>query len=264
MSLSFTIMGCGSSGGVPRIGNDWGICDPANPKNFRRRCSLLVQSRGDAGSTNLVIDTSPDFREQALAANLAELDGVWFTHEHADHTHGIDELRGFFLKQRRRVPIWADAQTLGMLQTRFSYCFVKAPGSDYPPVLQSHEIVLGTPLNLTGAGGTIEGTPFVVHHGTIDALGFRISGLAYTPDLNDVPEESLDLLSGLDVWVVDALKRTPHPSHFHLAKTLEWIARFNPRLAILTNMHNDMDYDSLVRELPKNIVPAYDGLKIAL
>ena len=264
MSRRVTILGCGSSGGVPRIGNDWGQCDPSNPKNFRHRCSLLIEQTSDTGTTRLVIDTSPDFRAQALAAGIPELDGVWFTHDHADHTHGIDDLRGFFLKQRRRIPIWADAPTLAMLKTKFGYCFKTAAGSEYPPVLDPKEVEIGQQLVLEGKGGVIEGMPFLVEHGNINALGFRIGDLAYTPDLNGIPDESLPSLTGLDVWIVDALKRTPHPSHFHLAKTLEWIERLKPRLAILTNMHNDMDYDTLLQELPKGVIPAYDGMQVAL
>lgn len=264
MTLAMTILGCGSSGGVPRIGNDWGKCDPQNPKNYRRRCSLLVERTSESGTTRLVIDTSPDFREQALLAGISTLDCVWFTHEHADHTHGIDDLRGFFLKQRKRIPIWGDRATLGKLHQKFGYTFVSEPGSDYPPVLDAAEITVSEELTVSGSGGAIIGTPFIVHHGNINALGFRIGNVAYTPDLNGIPDSSLDALTGLDVWIVDALKRTPHPSHFHLEETLRWISKIRPRRAILTNMHNDLDYATLQRELPIGVVPAYDGMKIAL
>lgn len=264
MTLSVTILGCGSSGGVPRIGNDWGLCDAANPRNFRRRCSLLLQREGLEGNTCVVVDTSPDFREQALAANLGSLDAVWYTHEHADHTHGIDELRGFYLRQRRLIPIWADDETLRVLQLRFAYCFASAPGSDYPPVLEARRIVAGSDLTTVGDGGEIRGLPFRLRHGAIDALGFRIGGMAYTPDLNDIPDESIDALSNLDLWIVDALRRTPHPSHFHLDETLAWIDRLKPKRAILTNMHNDMDYATLERALPQHVKPAYDGMRIEI
>ncbi len=264
MSLTFTILGCGSSGGVPRIGGDWGRCDPENPKNFRRRCSLLVEQSGPEGTTRVVIDTSPDFREQALGAQLSSLDAIWFTHEHADHTHGIDELRGFYLRQRKRIPIWADEATLRMLRLRFAYCFEAAPGSEYPPILEAHHITPGQALQAQGAGGVIEALPFVVRHGSIDALGFRIGSMAYTPDLNGIPDESIAALANLDVWIVDALKRTPHPSHFHLQETLKWIERLKPKQAILTNMHNDMDYVTLLEELPPTVKPAYDGLKVSI
>jgi phosphoribosyl 1,2-cyclic phosphate phosphodiesterase len=264
MTVTLTILGCGSSGGVPRIGGDWGLCDSANSKNQRRRCSILLEKTEASGTTRLLIDTSPDLREQMLSAGVGEIDGVCFSHEHADHTHGIDELRGFYLRQRRRVPIWADEPTMAMLKLRFSYCFETAPGSDYPPVVMPNLIETGREVAIAGKGGTISVTPFEVHHGNIEALGFRFGNTAYTPDLNGIPEASLPYLSDLDLWIVDALKRTPHPSHFCLDDTLRAIARFKPRRAILTNMHIDMDYDTLRGELPAGVEPAYDGLKLPL
>ena len=264
MTGTLTILGCGSSGGVPRIGGDWGLCDPANPRNRRRRCSVMLEKTGAAGTTRVLIDSSPDLREQMLSANVGEIDGVWFTHEHADHTHGIDELRGFFLRQRRRVPVWADGQTMALLKRRFSYCFQTIEGSDYPPILVSNLIEAGQEITLAGAGGEVSGMPFVVQHGHLDALGFRMGNVAYTPDINGLPDASVPFLSNLDVWIVDALKRGPHPSHFCLDDTLGAIERFKPQRAILTNMHIDMDYDSLLAELPAGIEPAYDGLKLPL
>jgi phosphoribosyl 1,2-cyclic phosphate phosphodiesterase len=260
MSLTVTILGCGSSGGVPRVGGDWGLCDPANPKNRRRRCSILLEHRTASGSTRVLIDTSPDLRDQMLSADVRDIDGVWYTHEHADHTHGIDELRGFYLRQRKRVPVWADAPTSAMLMARFAYCFLQPDGSDYPPILQHHHIEAGKDFATDGAGGPITSSPFVVQHGNIGALGFRVGNLAYTPDLNAIPDASLKYLQGLDIWVVDALKRTSHPSHFSLPETLDWIARLQPKRAILTNMHIDMDYAKLCEELPHHVKPAYDGM----
>jgi phosphoribosyl 1,2-cyclic phosphate phosphodiesterase len=262
--VTLTILGCGSSGGVPRIGGDWGLCDPANSKNRRRRCSILLEKTEASGTTRLLIDTSPDLREQMLSAGVGEIDGVCFSHDHADHTHGIDELRGFFLRQRRRVPIWADEPTMAMLKRKFSYCFETALGSDYPPVVMPNLIEPGREVGITGEGGTITAMPFEVHHGNIEALGFRFGNTAYTPDLNGIPEASVPYLSDLDLWIVDALKRTPHPSHFCLDDTLRAIARFKPRRAILTNMHIDMDYDMLRAELPAGVEPAYDGLQLPL
>lgn len=264
MTVTLTILGCGSSGGVPRIGGDWGLCNPANPRNLRRRCSILLEKNGDSGVTRLLIDTSPDLREQMLSIGVGEIDGVCFSHEHADHTHGIDELRGFFLRQRRRVPIWADELTMAMLKRRFAYCFETAPGSDYPPVVVPNLLEPGRELAVTGEGGAIALAPFIVQHGHIEALGFRTGNTAYTPDLNGIPEASVPYLGDLDLWIVDALKRTPHPSHFCLDDTLRAIARFKPRRAILTNMHTDMDYDTLRAELPAGVEPAYDGLKLTL
>jgi phosphoribosyl 1,2-cyclic phosphate phosphodiesterase len=189
---------------------------------------------------------------------------VLFTHEHADHTHGIDDLRGFFLRKRQKVPVWADEMTGQMLMTRFSYCFYTSPGSDYPPILGLNRIVAGTPIAIGGAGGTIDALPFRLRHGNIDALGFRFGNTAYTPDLNGIPDESLPALQGLDLWIVDALKRTPHPSHFSLPETLTWIERLKPRRAVITNMHIDLDFDTLRAELPAHVEPAFDGLSLTV
>lgn len=263
MTTTITILGCGSSGGVPRIGNDWGKCDPLNPRNRRRRCSALITKSGAGGETRVLIDTSPDLREQMLSTEIKDIDGVLFTHEHADHTHGIDDLRAFFLMRRARVQVWADDATGRMLTTRFAYCFYAPPGSDYPPILNLNSIEAGKPIEIKGAGGIITALPFEVHHGTIDALGFRFGGMAYTPDIDGVPAHSLAALENLDLWIVDGLRRAPHPSHWSLPQTLEWIARLKPKRAVITNMHQDLDFDTLVRELPASVEPAYDGLELA-
>jgi phosphoribosyl 1,2-cyclic phosphate phosphodiesterase len=263
MSLELTILGCGSSGGVPRIGNHWGHCDPANPKNHRRRCSVLVQRGTSEAATRVLIDTSPDLRIQLLMAGVGELDGVVFTHPHADHTHGIDELRAVALNTRRRVPVWADSRTADALMGRFGYAFRTPEGSPYPPIL---DIGLLKPLDLIsigGRGGEVTLLPFEVQHGDIRALGFRVEDMAYTPDINGVPPESHGALNALDCWIVDALRRTEHPSHWSLPETLEWISRFRPKRAIITNMHLDLDYDALCRELPPHIRPAFDGMVVA-
>ncbi len=262
MTRKIAILGSGSSGGVPRVGNDWGSCDPANPKNRRRRCSALVTQSGPQGETRLLIDTSPDLREQMLSSGISDIDAVLYTHEHADHTHGIDDLRAFFLMKRKRVEIWADDATGRMLTTRFAYCFYSAPGSDYPPILNLNAIEPGSPVTIDGAGGAITVLPFQVQHGTIDALGFRIGGMAYTPDIDGVPDASLGHLESLDLWIVDALRRNPHPSHWNLSQTLEWIGRMKPRRAIITNLHVDLDFATLEAELPVGVTPAYDGLEL--
>jgi phosphoribosyl 1,2-cyclic phosphate phosphodiesterase len=264
MTLNVTVLGCGSSGGVPRVGGDWGACDPTNPKNRRRRCSILLSRAGEGGMTNVFVDTSPDMRQQALDAGVSRLDGVWFTHEHADHTHGIDEVRGFFIRQRKLIPVWADMQTADMLRTRFAYCFSSLPGSDYPPTLDLRLFVPNQELVCEGAGGSISGVPFPVQHGNITAYGFRVGNFAYTPDLSGVPAESLRHLENLDIWLVDALRPRPHPSHFSLPETLDWIARMKPKRAILTNMHFDLDFASLVRDLPTHVEPAFDGLTFTI
>lgn len=258
--LTFTILGCGSSGGVPRIGGDWGACDPTNPKNRRRRCSLLVTRESDHGTTRVLIDTTPDMREQLLDAGVGHLDAVVFTHAHADHTHGIDDLRQVVFNLGHRLPVWADGPTQDALLSRFGYAFVQPKGSAYPPILELNTI--SGPIRIDGAGGRIELIPFTANHGTIDALGLRVGPLAYLPDAVEIPGESWAYLDGLDCWIVDALRRKPHPTHAHLALTLEWIARARPARGILTNMHVDLDYDTLTTELPADIVPAYDGLQI--
>ncbi len=258
--LSFTILGCGSSGGVPRLGGIWGDCDPANPKNRRRRCSMLITRETAEGTTRVLIDTSPDMREQLLDANVGALDGVVYTHSHADHMHGIDDLRQVVFNQRQRLPVWADGPTQEALLSRFGYAFVQPEGSPYPPILDLHTI--DGPVTVPGAGGPVTLTPFRADHGSMDALGFRIGPLAYLPDAVDIPAESWPVLDGLDCWIVDALRRKPHPTHAHLDMTLGWIARAKPARAVITNMHIDLDYDVLKTELPPHITPAFDGMSI--
>ncbi|VDC33288.1 MBL fold metallo-hydrolase [Pseudogemmobacter humi] len=257
-ALRFTILGCGSSGGVPRIGGFWGDCDPDEPKNRRRRCAMLVEREGRDGVTRVLIDTGPDLREQLLAAGVGALDAVVYTHSHADHVHGLDDLRQVVLNMQRRLPVWADGPTQEALLTRFGYAFVQPAGSAYPSILEMNTI--GGPFSITGAGGSLDFVPFRAEHGTMDALGFRIGPLAYLPDAVEIPEESWTALAGLDCWVVDALRRKPHPTHAHLEMTLGWIARAKPRRAVLTNMHLDMDYATLTGELPDHIAPAWDGM----
>lgn len=262
--LRFTVLGCGASPGVPRIGGDWGACDPNNPRNRRRRCSLLVQRIAAAGVTQVLVDTSPDLREQALAAGIAEIDGVLFTHPHADHIHGIDDLRGFFLNMRRRVDIHADAPTMARLEEGFGYCFHTPAGSEYPPILNSHPIEAGRPVVIEGKGGPVGAMPLDMIHGRITSLAFRIGGLAYSPDVSDLDDEAEYRLQDLDVWIVNALRATPHPSHLSVDQTLAWIERLRPRRAILTHMHVDLDYEALRTRLPPNVEPAFDGMVIEL
>jgi phosphoribosyl 1,2-cyclic phosphate phosphodiesterase len=260
MPLTFTILGCGSSGGVPRLGGDWGDCDPTNPKNRRRRCSMLVERSSNAGTTRVLIDTTPDMREQLLDAGVGTLDAVIYTHSHADHVHGIDDLRQIVFNMRARIPVWADGPTQEALLSRFGYAFTQPADSPYPPILDLHAI--NGPVHITGAGGEITFTPFRAEHGSMDALGFRIGPLAYLPDVAEIPTESWQHLVGLDCWVLDALRRRPHPTHAHLALSLEWIARAAPTRAVLTNMHVDLDYETLQAELPAGVIPAHDGLQI--
>ncbi|MBN9063887.1 MAG: MBL fold metallo-hydrolase [Rhizobiales bacterium] len=263
MRTTATILGCGSSGGVPRVGQGWGACDPANPKNRRRRCSILIERESAEGATRVLIDTSPDLREQLLDANVSALDAVIYTHDHADHTHGVDDLRPLVIHMRRRIDVYADAATKDSLLGRFRYCFEAPPGSDYPPILNLRAMSVEEPLTIEGAGGTATFTPFRVRHGSTDALGLRIGGLAYTPDVNDLYPESIAALSDLDLWIVDALRPTPHPSHFSLSDALGWIERIKPKRALLTNLHCDLDYAQLAASLPAHVTPAHDGLRIA-
>ena len=268
--LRFTMLGCGSSPGTPRIHGDWGACDPKEPKNTRLRCSLLVERISAKGVTRLVVDTSPDFRQQMLAASVPRLDGVLYTHPHADHVHGIDDLRGYALAQREMINVHADSQTLKRLREGFGYCFEQVNGSMYPPILQANEIVAGTPVEIEGEGGPIQALPVLQVHGPIHSLGFRFGkdlssgGLCYSPDASDIPEESIPLLQDLDCWIIDALQHKPHISHFSVSETLEWITRLKPQRSILTHMHIPLDYNALRKELPPGVEPGYDGLQIEL
>ena len=262
MSLAVTILGSGSSTGVPRVGAGWGSCDPGEPRNRRRRCSILVEKTGPEGTTAVLVDTSPDLRQQLLDAGVTRLDAVLFTHDHADHTHGIDDLRPLVLHMRRRIPAYADATTAAVLQARFGYCFETPPGSGYPPILDEHRIVVPRPVVIQGPGGAVEAEPFRMIHGPTEATGFRFGSLAYAPDVSVMPPESVERLRGLEVLIVDALRYTPHPTHFSVADALALIKEVRPRRAVLTNLHSDIDYDTLGRELPDGVVPAFDGMQI--
>ena len=264
MTLRFVILGCGSSFGVPRIGNFWGDCDPNEPKNRRRRAALLVEKRGPNGVTRILIDTPPDLREALLAQTVGEIDAVLYTHDHADHTHGIDELRALAIAAQRRIPTYMDAPTSMSLESRFSYCFSSPKGSSYPPILKPMLITAGERIVASGAGGTMEILPLQQTHGDIGSLGFRIGGLAYSPDVSAIPDATVPHLRDLDVWIVDALRYTPHPSHFSVDQALQWIGHLKPKRAILTHLHTDLDYAKLKAELAAHVEPAYDGMEILL
>ena len=264
MSLTFTILGCGSSMGVPRVALGWGDCDPNNPKNRRRRCSLLIERKNPQGHrTRVLVDCSPDLREQLLDAEVDWLDGVLITHEHADHTHGIDDLRPLFIRKRHRVDVYMDEPTSRALHARFGYCFMTPPGSEYPPILHERRLTPGQAVTIEGQGGSIEALPVLQAHGDIPSLGFRIGNVAYSADIKGLPPESLAAMAGLDVWIVDALRKAPHPSHMNLEEALDWIARVKPKRAILTNLHADLDYEALRAQLPPHIEPAYDGMSFS-
>ena len=261
MTLEAVILGSGSSGGVPRADGNWGACDPAEPRNRRTRCSLLVRRRGPGGETTVLVDTAPELRQQTAAAGVSTLDAVLWTHDHADQVHGIDDLRAFFLSGRRRVPGYADAATRATLEGRFGYVFT---GEGFYPAIAD---LLDMPANGTawaveGVGGAIPVVAFDQDHGGVRSLGFRFGNIAYSSDVVDLPEESFAVLDGVEVWIVDALRWTPHPTHAHVGRALEWIGRVKPRRAILTNLHIDLDYATLVRELPEGVEPAYDGMVV--
>jgi phosphoribosyl 1,2-cyclic phosphate phosphodiesterase len=262
--MKFTVLGCGTSTGVPRVDGDWGACDPANPKNRRRRCALLIEKSSPGGVTTVLIDTGPDIHAQLQDARIQRLDGVLYTHDHADHTHGIDDLRILAYRMKRRIDVYYDEKTGAILNLRFDYCFATQPGSSYPPILKGHVIAPLKPVTISGPGGDIVCLPFLQHHGEVDSLGFRIGGLAYSSDVVAFPAETPPVLEGLDVWVLDALRPARHPSHFNVAEALEWIDRLKPRRAILTHMHIDLDYNALRAELPPGVEPGYDGLVIEL
>ena len=268
--LEITILGCGSSGGVPRIGGAdgagyWGACDPSNPKNRRRRCSILVQRHSSAGTTTVLVDTSPDMREQLIDARVSRLDAVLITHDHADQLHGLDDLRRVAINMRRRIDVHSDAATFAGVMARFGYCFVQPAGSDYPPILNAHQIPEPfEPFALGGAGGDIPVLAFAMGHGKIECLGYRFGPIAYSSDVDRLDDEAFESLAGVECWIVDALRYSPHPSHAHVAKTLEWIAQVKPKRAILTNLHVDLDYETLRRELPPGVEPAYDGMTVAV
>lgn len=274
--LRVTILGCGSSGGVPRFGGEdgsgeWGACDPNEPKNRRTRCSILVQrAHPEFGFqhdrvTSVLVDTSPDMRAQLLAAKCSRLDGVLYTHDHADQSHGLDDLRVFALQMRRRMPVYIEDETGGSISDRFRYCFEQKPGSYYPPILDKIDMPpCGTPFAVSGPSGGIPVTAFLQYHGGVNSLGFRFGAFAYSSDVVGLPEESFTLLEGLDTWVVDALQYKPHATHAHLDLTLEWIARVKPKRAILTNLHVHMDYHTLKRDLPDGVEPAFDGMRLEI
>lgn len=254
--MNVRILGCGTSSGVPRIGNDWGSCDPAEPKNRRLRVSILVEHEG----TRILVDTGPDLRQQLLAADVADVDAVIWTHDHADHCHGIDDLRQLFHARGAPVAGYARPDTLDTLRTRFSYAF-EGKG-DYPPVVQADP--LPDSLAIGGIAVRIADQP----HGDIVSAGIRFDAggrsIGYSTDFNILTGEMVDLFKGVDVWIVDALRHRPHPSHPHVARTLEWIAIVQPGRAILTHMDQSMDYAALRRELPAGVEPGYDGLEVLL
>ncbi|MEM7242068.1 MAG: MBL fold metallo-hydrolase [Pseudomonadota bacterium] len=258
--LVFTILGCGSSGGVPRLGNLWGSCDPNNPKNMRRRCSLLIQRIGKKGKTQVLIDTSPDMRSQLLDTQVGALDAVVYTHEHADHVHGLDDLRMIVFNMRKRITVYAAPSAKSSILSRFNYAFQTPPGSDYPPILEMRD--LPDDLSIEGDGGKIDIHSFDVTHGNITVRAIKVNNVLYTPDISAIISGTEVEFKDLDTWIIDALRKIDHPSHFSFTDALEHIDRFKPEHAILTNMHFDLDFAEVEQITPDHVTPAYDLMRI--
>lgn len=261
--LEVTILGSGSSGGVPRADGAWGACDPSDRRNWRSRCSMMVRRRSGQGAerqTTVIVDASPEFRLQTAGAGVRRLDALLITHDHADQCHGIDDIRAFFLHQRARIPCWMDVETRASMERRFAYIFAGAHGP-YPAIADIRVLPpFGEPWKIDGPSGAIPVLTFDQDHGSMRSVGYRFGNMAYSSDVVDLPDESFDLLQGLDVWIVDALRYTPHPTHAHVDKALAWIERVRPRRAILTNLHIDLDFTELAGRLPPGVEPAHDGL----
>lgn len=269
--LRITLLGCGSSGGVPRVDGDWGACDPAEPKNYRTRCSLLVERAESLSAladgmkiTRLLIDTSPDLRFQMLRESVTRLDGVAFTHDHADQSHGIDDLRAIVYRRHAKLPAYMADFAYEALFERFGYIFETPQGSGYPPILEPVVLPGESAFELDGAGGRIHGHFFTVDHGSVPCSGVRIGPLAYTPDVLTMPDSAFDAIAGVNVWIADALRDKPHPSHSHFDQTLGWLKRAEVRHGVLTNMHIDLDYRATLARCPDGVRPGYDGLKLVM
>lgn len=262
MRLEAVILGCGSSAGVPRADGNWGACNPDDPRNRRSRCSLMVRRRAESGpETTVIVDAAPEFRLQTNAAKVRRLDALLLTHDHADQCHGIDDIRAFAIAQRVRIPCWMDEETDRALDERFGYIF-RGQGL-YPAIADVHRMPpAGAAWAVNGPSGSIPVVAFDQDHGDIRSLGYRFGPLAYSSDLVEMPEASFAVLEGVEVWIVDALRYAPHPTHAHVDKALSWIERVKPRRAILTNLHIDLDYAELKARLPKGVEPAYDGFSL--
>ena len=262
--LSFTLLGTGSSGGVPRVGGQWGDCDPSHPRNRRRRCAMLVERHASA-TTTVLVDAGADLREQLLGADVRTLDAVLLTHSHADHIFGLDDLRQLALMLRRPIDVHMDAETSEKVLAAFGYCFLQAPGSSYPPFLAERRIAHPGPFAVDGPGGPVGVRTVRAEHGDIHALGFRIGGLLYLPDVKRVEDRASEAaLADVDVLVLDALRHAPHPAHMNLEEALAFAERVRPRRTVLTNLHSDLDYAALARSLPDGVEPGHDGMRIEL
>ncbi len=254
--MKITILGSGSAAGVPSVSGGWGKCDPANPKNRRSRASILVEE----GPVTVLVDTSPDLREQMLAARIRRLDGVVYTHAHADHIHGIDELREICRVVQGPVQVYGTAETLEILETRFGYAFKGIPPGKpvFRPWLVTRQIMETETFDVAG----LAVKPFPQDHGYSTTLGLRFGDVVYSTDLVDLPEDSKAYIRNARVWIVGVLSDAPYPTHVHLERALQWIAELKPQRAVITHMSNALDYDGLVAHLPVGVTPAFDGMVI--
>lgn len=260
--MKITVLGSGGSGGVPLPGSEpggiWGNADPANPKNRRMRVSVLVETQGKT----LLIDTSPDLREQALRFGILRLDAVLYTHAHADHTHGLDELRAFAFSQKEPVPAYMSEETRQLLTLRFDYAFVSSRPQQrlYPAIMEDLSFEAYAPFDAAG----VPVTAFPQDHGNVTSWGFRIGDFAYSTDAVGLDDKAFETLSGVKLWIVDCLREEPHPTHSHFAQTLEWIERVKPERAILTHLNQSVDYAELAAKCPPGVEPGYDGLAVEI
>jgi phosphoribosyl 1,2-cyclic phosphate phosphodiesterase len=264
MRLEVTILGSGSSGGVPRADGNWGVCDPADPRNRRSRCSMMIRRPSGDGPerwTTAVVDASPEFRQQTAEAGAKRLDALLMTHDHADQAHGIDDIRAFAQRQRARIPCHVDAATEATLLRRFGYIFHGEKG--YPAIADLVAIPPhGAPWRVDGPSGAIPITTFDQDHGGVRSVGYRFGPIAYSSDVVELDDAAFRAMAGVELWIVDALRYIPHPTHAHVERTLGWIERLAPARAILTNLHIDLDYTELSSRLPAGIEPAFDGMRI--
>ena len=256
MKIYLTILGCGSSLGVPRADGYWGKCNKKNKKNYRSRCSLAVSR----GKNVILIDTSPDLRSQLLVNKIKNISSVLYTHQHADQTHGINDLRVFYFKNKKKIDIYANYQTLKYLKKSFTYCFKKKLG--YNPIVKAN---LLTPyFSLGERNEKIFFEPLVVSHGLINSVGYIFNKTAYISDCKDLSKSNIKKLKDLKLFIIDCLRLNPHPSHLNLDQVLELIDTVKPKKAILTNLHSDLDYNFLLKNTPANVKPAYDGMRISI
>jgi len=262
----FTLLGTGSSGGVPRVGNEWGNCDPSSSRNRRKRCALLVERIDSADNrTTVLIDAGADLREQLLGAEVESIEAVLLTHSHADHIFGLDDLRQLAMLLKRSIDVYMDEATSQIVMRSFAYCFHQAQGSSYPKFCNEHRFEHPADLSLSGPGGELAVQSVIGEHGDIHALGFVFGSLAYVPDVKRIVDKtSLQRLEGLDVLILDALRYKRHPSHMSVEEALSFSELVKPRRTILTNMHSDLDYETLRASLPEGVEPGYDGMVVDL